>query len=111
MRQLAEEPADLWDGVASGDAPHLSVNRPLLGHDDRFALQGWSGGRPLATAIHFFFLNHNWESLRLLTADVHVEDVADGRVVVIGGEGVDPALRAEDPHQSELADVPDKDDR
>lgn len=63
-------------------------------------------GGPLATRE---FLFHYPESgkLQVLTADVHVEDMVDVRVVVIDGEGVDAALRAEDPHQPELTDVPD----
>lgn len=107
MGQLAEEPADFRDGVTSGDAPHLSVDGPLLGDDDRFALQGWRW--VVSYPGVFIPLPGKWETLQLLTADVHVEDMVDGRVVVIGREGVDPALCVEDPHQPELADVPDKD--
>lgn len=107
MWQLAEEPADFGDGVTSGDAAHLSVNGPLLGNDHRFALQGWR--RAVRYPGVFIPRPRRWETLQLLTADVHVEDVVDGRVAVIGREGVDPALCAEDPHQPELADVPEKD--
>lgn len=95
VRQLAEEPADFRDGVTGGDAPHLSVDGPLLGDDDRFALQG-AGGLLASTVLLFHYKESG--KLQLLTADVHVEDVVDGRVVVIDGEGVDPALCAEDPH-------------
>lgn len=66
-----------------------------------------SGG-PLTTS-GFLFHHPESEKLKLLTADVHVEDMVDGRVVVIDREGVDPALGAEDPHQPKLTDVPEKD--
>lgn len=76
--QLAEVPADFRDRVTCGNAAHLSINRPLLGNDDR------------------------------LTVDVHVERMLDKSILVTGCELVDPSLRAEDSHQSELADVPDE---
>lgn len=109
MGQLAEEPADFRDGVTSGDAPHLSVDGPLLGDDDWFALQKWRRWAVSYPRGSLFHHPEQWETLQLLTADVHVEDMVDGRVVMIGREGVDPALGAEDPHQPELADVPDED--
>lgn len=63
---------------------------------------------PLAPARFSFHSPENGK-LKLLTADVHVEDMVDGRVFVTDREGVDPALGAEDPHQPELTDVPEWD--
>lgn len=65
------------------------------------------GDRPSATRKILFHYPERGK-LQVLTADIHVEDVVDGRVVVIDGEGVDAALRAEDPHQPELTDVPEQ---
>lgn len=38
--QLAEIPADFRNWITCSDASYLSINRPLLGNDDRLTFQG-----------------------------------------------------------------------
>lgn len=63
-------------------------------------------GLPLKEGVNGFFSEVSGAAwITELTVDEHVEKLLEGGVFVTGRELVDPALGAEDPHQSDFAQV------
>lgn len=38
VRNVTDVPADFWNWVTGGDTPHLTIDWPFLGDDDRLTL-------------------------------------------------------------------------